>query len=244
MNSSNYLFRCGNSTFEYTIERSARRNKTIAIYVKPETGVIVRAPLSVRKKFIQKFIEAKSPWILKKLSAANSMTVFPRQFTTGEIFSYLGQDHKLVLICSTRDRSSILTEDKKLIVPVPEGLNDFNRAEFVKDALRYWYVAEANQVISRLVNELSAATGLVPAKVKVKNLKRSWGSCSGHNNVSFNWRLIMAPLQIIEYVVVHELCHIKEKNHSKNFWLLLERHIPDCKDIRKQLKLVGHTYEL
>lgn len=240
-----YYLNYGSITLEYSIERSAKRKKTIGILIHPDKGVVVRAPRHTSTLYIKKLIETKAAWIVDKIQVVNDIPrALSREYRGGETLSYLGSSMRLVIAEANNRTGSVERSDGLITVFVPGIINCDSRSTYIKHLLQCWYIDEAKYLINKLVAKYSGITGLVPNKVIIKNFKRSWGSCTGGDNIGFNWRLMMAPLQVVEYVVVHELCHIKEKNHSQNFWLLLDRYLPDCKDIRNQLKLLGHTYEL
>lgn len=245
MASKSYYLSYESATFQYSIERSTRRKKTISILIRPDRVIVVRAPRHVTVKYIEQLVQRKAEWIVGKLKTVNSMPKpLSRNYQGGEQLSYLGKTVKLFVGTSKDNIGNIEYEDGRITVFLPEHTAEESMPSHIKVLLQRWYIAEADKTINRLVAKYSDITGLIPNKVTIKNLKSSWGSCTGRDDLGFNWRLVMAPLPVIEYVVAHELCHIKEKNHSKNFWSLLGRYIPDCKDARNQLKLFGHTYEL
>lgn len=240
-----YYLNYGSTTLKYSIERSARRKKTIGILIHPDKGVVVRAPRRTSISYIEKLIELKAAWIVDKIQVVNAIPrPLSREYRGGETLSYLGSSMRLVVAVTSNKVGSVQRNDDRLTVFVPQLISCESRSEYIKHMLQRWYVNEAKDLINRLVTKYSGITGLVPNKISIKNFKRSWASCTGGDNIGFNWRLMMAPLPVVEYVVVHELCHIKEKNHSQSFWSLLGRYLPDFIDSRNQLKLSGHTYEL
>lgn len=241
-----YFLSYGNETFRYSIERSTRRKKTIGISVDRKKGVVVRAPEYTSTRYIKKLVEAKAGWIAGKAQTIQAINLQekPPGCHVGEILSYLGQEVVLVVKPSSECREAVVLNNKQIIVALPSRIPESESPAYVINQLQIWLTKQAQQIICDLVAEYSAVAGLIPNSIKIKDLKRSWGSCSGKNNISFNWRLVMARPPVIAYVVAHELCHIKEKNHSARFWQMLDRYVPDCKKVRRELKLVGHKYDL
>jgi len=119
-----------------------------------------------------------------------------------------------------------------------------DRDTFIRDSLRHWYNDHAAIRLKEKTNRFAKIIGVKPKSVTVKDYKTRWGSCSSKGDVSFNWRIIMTPHQIIDYVVIHELCHLLEHNHSPKYWRLLERHIPDYLEKRDWLKVQGSSYNI
>ena len=108
--------------------------------------------------------------------------------------------------------------------------------EQIKPLLEDWYQSHAEVLLKEKIKRFTKAIGVTPKSVSVKNYKSSWGSCSNRGEISFNWRIILAPHRIIDYVVIHELCHLLEHNHSSRYWKLVEQHVPDWRDCRDWLK--------
>ena len=126
-------------------------------------------------------------------------------------------------------------EEGALNLLVPAELAPDARTEFIQRCLRLWYRPRAEKRLRETAFELAGTTGRAPAAVKVKDLRSSWGICRG-DNISLNWRLVMAPLELIEYVVYHELCHLEHRGHGQDFWRALSEFVPDYKDRRRALR--------
>ncbi len=214
---------------EYNLIRSRRR--TLAIHITKDGELEVRAPLKLSVKVIEDFILKKQDWIEKQVTRVRNNAVIQKAFTEGEEFLYLGESY--ILEFSDILKSTVELHGKLYIAP--------KHSHHVQKVLYSWYKKEALQVITDRVEQYSAATGLQVKAIRLSNAKQRWGSCSPKGYVNFSWRLIMAPLEIIDYVVVHELVHLKHHDHSKAFWHKVESIIPDYKSRRKWLKENSHN---
>lgn len=207
-----------------------RRRKTMAIRVEPSRTVTVFAPMGSSRKDIIKNVQKSAPWIVKKLQAFNSVEPYrPKQFVNGERFLYLGTEYPLKITPSASlKRAAVRLEADVIEVRIDEG-----EEAAIKEALEKWYRKEAKRIIPERVEHYRSIIGKTPGRVVVKEQKKRWGSCSSRGNLNFNWKIVMAPLPVLDYIVVHEMCHLIHLNHSREFWSLVERILPDylrCKD--------------
>ena len=224
------------SIIEYQLERSSKRRRTIAIHIK-HGCVVVRAPQRAARARIDEIVAAKAGWIAKQLLENQAREILAaREYVDGELFKFLGRDYPLTVNETTAKRIKPATFAGGCIaVGVPAGQSGEERSEWVRKSLTRWYRPRAKSHITKQVSRSTATTGLVPKLVRVKDLKRSWGVCT-RENISLSWRLIMAPAPLIEYVVVHELCHLTHKNHSAAYYATLASFLPDYKARRKALR--------
>ncbi len=225
------------------MKRSNRRS--IGISIDKKGNISVAAPFKVSEGTIKELLLKKSSWILSKLAELEKTATeanLPKTFRTGDKLLFMGQEHTLRLI-----------EDKHLKRPVIRlggsshielYSSNTSEVESLKAAIRNWYVDEFEKIIKQSVGVHSRLLGVVPGRITIREQRTRWGSCSSKGNLNFNWRLIMAPIDIINYVVIHELCHIKEMNHSANFWLLVGKLCPDFKLKRNWLKENGQRLTL
>jgi predicted metal-dependent hydrolase len=216
------------------ITRSAR--KTMSLEVTRDGKVIVRAPNSVSAKAIEKFVEKHSQWIIRKkaLVAEKLKRHVAKTFADGESYYFLGQTYKLII---TEDPDLIFEFDKAFYLSrshIPKARSLFTR----------WYANQAKTIIADRVKHYSSITGIRRNWLTITNAQTRWGSCSHKGNLCFSWRLIMAPLEIIDYVVVHELVHVQIKDHSKVFWKKVESIVPDYRARLKWLKENGAMLNL
>jgi predicted metal-dependent hydrolase len=210
------------------IVRSKRR--TIALIVENDGSVTVRAPLRVPEYSIQEFIEKHVKWVEKKKAEMRTAApVLAKQYLPGETFLYLGQAYTLEIV-KGQNKKLVLDDRFKLSEAEQE------RAELV---FQNWYRQQARQLISERVKYFADNYQLHYEKITITSARTRWGSCSPKNTISFSWRLIMTPLEVVDYVVVHELAHTVHHNHSKRFWGLVEKILPDYKERRKWLRQYG-----
>ncbi len=226
---SNY-YNPGKPLMPYKIIRSKR--KTFALEVTRDASLIVRVPKHASMKLIEKIVNKKQPWIRKRQDIARNkyQKIAAKEFVNGEGFLYLGNAYKLIITDST---NPALKFDNAFYLS-REHLSD------ARELFINWYKEQAYKIIAERVNRYSSASGLKYNKVKITSAQKRWGSCSFKNNLNFSWRLIMAPLRIIDYLVVHELAHVEEKNHSKSFWNKVKEMLPDYEQQRKWLRDNGH----
>lgn len=228
--------------FDFQVKRSARR-KTVSICVYPDNRVVVSAPYNAGKAHLMQIVEKKSDWIRAKLQAnlQRTRTVPERQFKSGEKLLYLGVEYVLLVERGTPDL--VTAENGQIRVRLPLD-NPSSGNSAVRNRLIRWYAAQALALIKKRVGHFSPLVGASPASVTLKNLKSRWGSCSARGCISLAWNIIMASEQIVDYLVVHELCHLVHHNHSTEYWKLVESILPDHRERRKWLRENGGLLSL
>ncbi len=209
------------------------KRKTLSIEVHPDGEVLVRAPLRLAKKLIDQVVEEKQDWIQRKLAGFEKQRAAQplRSFIPGESYLYLGQKYPLNL-CD-RVRPALALEQERFLL----ARGALERAE---EVFAGWYRAEAQRVFTERLAYYAAVTALHPKRLRLSSACTRWGSYSTSGTLSLNWRLIMAPPAILDYVILHELAHMKIKNHQRAFWELVEKMLPDYAARRQWLKEHGH----
>jgi hypothetical protein len=215
---------------EFVLKYSNR--KTYEIKIDPTGKVILKAPQKAKEKDILKIVQSKEKWIKDKLRLLKKMEEAKKEYIDGEIFLYLGKGYPLQLIIDHDIKKPIvkLAEDKLMIVISSKD------PEVIKGAMEEWYRVKAIEKIKDRINYFQKYFQVKPNAIRIKNQKTRWGSCSSKRNLNFNFRCIMAPEGIIDYLVVHEMCHLVHMNHSKLFWNLVEEILPNYKERRMWLK--------
>jgi predicted metal-dependent hydrolase len=213
------------------------RRKTLAIIVKSDGSVIVRAPLHTSDQAIQKFVDEKSGWIISKqrLAQKNAAVPPPKQFVGGESFLFLGRTYPLKLMKAQKEALLLDGEGFKLAARWQ------NKAALVFEK---WYKMQALKVISERCAWYAQKYGFTYQKIHLSSARTRWGSCSTRGTLSFTWRLIMAPPAVLDYVIIHELVHTVEHNHAQGFWDKVAKITPAYKTQLKWLKTNGHTLKL
>lgn len=187
-------------------------------------------------------VEKKRDWIINKYKNYHQrLRQLPaeREFVSGEKLLYKGNSYLLEVTESTGRFTNVNLSEGQLLVEIKAGIPSNMRREEIKRHLENWYIKKAREIITERLELFSSIIGVKVNNVRLKNQKTRWGSCSRKGNLNFNWKLVMAPTVIVDYVIVHELCHIKQMNHSPQFWLLVENQISDYKTMRKWLKENG-----
>lgn len=229
-----------NGEFQYKVTRSNR--KTVGISINHDEGVKVSAPKWVTLKTIEEILIKKSGWIKRKLTELSNTPKIPvnRVLTEGMIVSFMGENYVLRISPEPSSKSAAVRLESGIItVCVPVNMKPEDRYQAVMDALVKWYRLNAKNYVNERINHFASKMGVTPARVVIKQQKSRWGSCSSKQNININWRIIMAPSSVIDYVIVHELAHLKEMNHSVRFWQFVERFSADFKKHREWLKLHG-----
>lgn len=222
------------------VERKAFR-RSISIIIKPEEGVIVRAGLKVPDKVILGFLQERSSWIDKHLQKfAEQKEKFPeKKLIHSETFPFLGKDLGLKLIPTPLKQVFFSQHENFLNMHIPLSLWDQVSAEELQvywPELQKFYLKQAAQFIPERLKIWSDQMQLFPTKLSLRNQKSRWGSCSSQGCLSINWRLMAAPIEVLDYVLVHELAHLKHMNHSHKFWELVEKNYPHYQQSEKWLK--------
>lgn len=221
--------------FEYELVRSNR--KTVGIIIKTGGEVCIKAPYGMSRKEIEAGLERKQSWILQNIAKMKEQgeKILVKSYETGEKLLYLGQEFTLVRKPSISGSRVYVRQEEDTIAVY----GNLKQAEQVKAALEKWYQQKAVIWMTKRLNYYKERIGVQYKKVSFKNPKTRWGSCSSTKNIMLNWKLIMAPGEIIDYVICHELCHLLEMNHSSAFWALVEQQIPDWRTRRAWLKENG-----
>jgi len=214
------------SAMEFDVIRS--RRKTIAVEITREGGILVRAPLKLARREVLAFVHKNRAWIDRKLVQARVRQEerTPRRFLEGENFPFLGEQHRLRYVAG----GEYLRQQNG------EFLLGADLSPRAGDLFRTWYRARAREILEDRVEHFALRMGLTCRSVRITDAKERWGSCNAAGSLNFAWRLVMAPPPVIDYVIVHELAHLVEMNHSRRFWERLGRVLPDYAKRRKWLR--------
>lgn len=215
--------------------------KTISIEVTSKAELIVRAGKGYSQKRILEILNEKKDWIIEKVRYIRSKNeeVINRTLENGANLYYLGEKYTLELHNNKTKKEVIDTKSKKITL-----YNSNRDEECIKDQLKKLYKIYAQSYMSERVNYFSRFFDIKYKSTSIKSQKRIWGSCTKDNKLSFNWKIIMANIDVIDYLIVHEMSHMEFKNHSNDFWNEVARIIPDYKEKRKWLKENGFKLEL
>ncbi len=215
------------------IERSKR--KTLSLSVMKDGCVVIKAPINMRDETINRFVEEKQNWIKEKLFLVNRTKVKFDDVISYKKFMLYGNKYSLIL----SDVKAIETNNNFEIV-MPKKVE----REKILKTLKNWYKKIAKQILSDRLAFIESRIKLKASLMKIGDSKGKWGSCNSKGAINFNWRVIMLPPEIIDYVIVHELCHLVEMNHSKNFWKLVETFLPRTPELKNAIKEYGFLLSL
>ena len=187
---------------------------------------------------VKDLILKRTSWIQQKLRIqSETVPPKPKEYVSGENFTYLGKNYKLKLI--PNGDGEVKMKGKYLTLGYPKILSETDRQSFVKDSLVDWYKRHALKRLTEKSKRYGKILRVTTKSILLKNYKSRWGSCSDSGEIFFNWKVIIAPHKIVDYVVVHELCHMLEHNHSATYWSHVKSIIPDFNQDRQWLKVNG-----
>lgn len=230
----------GSQTIEFSL--AYRNRKTMAIQIQPPDIITVISPKGVKEEEILRLVKGKSKWISKKLFQIREMEVLKRnrEYVNGESFMYQGSNYSLQILLD----KAYMVPEAKLFRGKFYLYTHSTDPDLVRSALEKWYKEKAREKVLERVSYYQKHFDLAPNKVMVKEQKKRWGSCSSQRNLYFNWKCIIAPPSVLDYLVVHEMCHMVHMNHSKDFWNLVKNIMPDYKDSKILLRNEGIKYDL
>lgn len=228
---------------KYEIIRRARR-KTASIIVRPDKTIQVIAPSFLNDSEIELLVTKKKKWISSKIAELdkNCPNNTPHKYQEGELFLFLGNNYHLLTPIGNRTEVTLATNT--ITVPLPPELPKKARYHFLRTTLHLWYTRNAREILAEKTDQLGQCFGLQPTSVGVKDYKSRWGCCFADGRIYYNWRIIAAPEYIVDYVVIHELCHLAEPNHSKKYWEIVAKILPDWRERRKWLKHNGFSLDI
>ncbi|MHA1827129.1 MAG: M48 family metallopeptidase [Candidatus Heimdallarchaeaceae archaeon] len=234
----------GEMNINYDIIYSDRRkNATIAVY--PLKQVEIRVPFGLEQDHIQKLVKKKAEWIIKQILWFDEIMQIDcsKEYVNGETYLYLGRQYRLKIIKS-KEKPQAKLIGRHLLVSLQGKIPKTKEKKIIKAAVWKWYKQQANKKIAEAVEIYSEKLGIKTPKFTIKNQYKRWGSCTKNNILNFNFRIVMAPITLLHYVVAHELCHIKYKDHSKQFWALLKTVMPDYEQRKERLRREGTQFVL
>jgi len=221
---------------QYTIIRSAKRRK-LTISVERDRSVVVHAPEGTTEEKIRQVVESKRQWLFEKIHHGQKYADIPhapgKELVNGESAVYLGRNYRIAI---TNTASGQIEFSRHFLIP-PEIAKQGTKA------LVAWYVERAKQKILPRVRHHARQLGVEFGNADITDSKYRWGSCSVNNNLSFNWRLVKAPMSVIDYVMVHELAHLIEPNHTPRFWNIVRAQHPSTDKAKVWLKKHGAMLE-
>ncbi len=224
----------------YELIRSPRR--TADIVIEPDGRVIVRAPKTIPAERIEDIIESKRLWIYKNLAEWRDLnaTRVIREYRNGEGFLYLGRSYRLLLVADQEE--PLLLKAGRFCLR--RDIVDKGEIPAAKAAFRNYFITRGFERITQRVAYFAPKVGITTDKLDVRELGHRWASCSPNGNLAFHWKCMMAPPRIIDYIIVHELCHFHHLDHSDAFWNEVDKIMPDFTDRKEWLRKNGAAMDL
>lgn len=218
---------------QFAIDKIIRsKRKTIALIVKPDGTVLVRAPLRASQSSIQEFVRKNTQWIERhRAKALANPPAASREYVPGESFLYLGMPYPLEIVEGQK-------EPLRRNGTFKLAASHQSRAA---SAFEHWYREQARQVLTERLESFARQHDFQYKGIRITSARTRWGSCSATGSLSFSWRLILAPLAVVDYVVVHELVHTVFHNHSGQFWDRVQTVLPDFHKYRRWLREHGQA---
>lgn len=225
---------CESRPIAYTIRFSSRA-RSIGMAISPQTGLVVTAPRLCTEEIVTRFVGRHARWVLRQTERLERIASrVPKRWPYGPTLPYLGEEHRVVVESSDDGPSVRSLPERMLVVRMPQpGIDGARRL------LKRWYLSEARRQLSERVALFGAQMTISWRRIRIGDQRTRWGSCSVRGDLSFNYRLIMAPAEILDYVVQHELLHRMQPNHSRAFWTLVAAHCPAYRDAIVWLRTYG-----
>lgn len=224
----------GDETIEFCLTRNSLLRSKVRIHVHPNGLVEVEAPPSESTRSIQQAVQKRAGWIARQISthALTRTHCLPREYESGETHFYLGRRYQLKVIKAAREPSSVALKGGQIRL----ALTNTDQTT-VRRNLNNWYKARAQDYFSHRLDEVSGGVSWLrhAPPMKLVTMHKQWGSCSPKGAINLNPCLVKAPRECIDYVVLHELCHLREHNHSKRFYALLDKHMPEWRHTKARL---------
>lgn len=221
---------------EFTVIRSEKRKK-LTITVERDRNIIVHAPSHTTDEIINQVVESKRRWIHEKVNHQQKYQNLPhppgKELVNGESALYLGRQYQIEIV---KNGLGEIRFAQRFMIPLSYALRK-------KGAMREWYMAQAKVKIPPRVPKHAQELGVEFNKAKIVDNRYRWGSCTVRDNINLNWRLIKAPMFVIDYVIVHELAHLLEANHTSTFWNIIRAHIPKMEQAKSWLSENGQILE-
>jgi predicted metal-dependent hydrolase len=227
--------------FEMRISTRARR-----LTVTLDRGEVkVSVPRGVPREQVDNFLRDKQDWICRHWQWQRQQALqYRKVYETGQEFSYRGLSLTISVEKHVRKTIRVSLQRDKLVINLPGNILGERRPEFVREAVVFWYKNQARRLFREKLDYFAARMGVAYKDFRLKEQKTKWGSCSSLGNINLNWKVIMAPEFVIDYLIIHELAHLRYLNHSQDFWDTVAAHLKDFRQGKKWLKEHGRELEI
>lgn len=237
-----YSIQFGNDTIPYTIKWSEQR-KTVSISV-DATGVLVTAPTNTSTEKIKEIVYQKAKWIRAQQYHFNEMIDdnYQRSFLSGEKLPYLGRQYRLkVMKRANISKPSFKFQQGTFLAMLPEQITEEQHRNILLPLYEQWIKQKGEAFVRNRITRFTIKLQQEPTAIKIKDQQQRWGSCTANGQLLINWRILLAPVSVIDYVISHELAHLKYMDHSKAFWDTLKMIYPEYEEKKEWLRVNGTT---
>jgi predicted metal-dependent hydrolase len=220
------------------VHRSDRK-RTVGLTIERDGSLIITAPSKASQQTLENIVQQKSQWIYKHLLKKQEINpaYSPKQYVTGEGFPYLGRSYRLKIIAQNNSEPLLKYFQGHFYLQTqasPKG----------KQLFIEWYKEHLLTHITKKIDNLTDRLGVTVDSIQIRELGNRWGSCGNHNKLNFHWRIAMLPHSVINYIVIHEMTHLKHHSHDQKFWQLIQRVLPDYQDQKAWLATHGKNHNL
>ncbi len=222
-----------NKTIAYTVSKAKVKN----LYISIQNGeVVIKAPWYVTRNQIQEVVERKRAWIMQKLEEYKTSPRKVKEYSDGEEFRILGEKYILNIYYKDINNAILNVENGNIVIILPLSYSEEDNTEQIKKMIDKMYYMIAEKEVEASMEKMRKLVGLAPEELKINKVKTNWGTCSSRKKITINQNSIMYSRKAVDYIVLHELCHLRYMNHSKKFWEMVEKYMPDYKEAELELK--------
>lgn len=229
----------GNTDIYYSLYKQDR--KDIRIVVDLVNGVVVYTPKNTCNKKINEVLTSKARWIYNKIQELGEvkLNIAPKEFVSGEKLPYLGRQYRLKIYREAVEHPSFGSKQGKFIATVPSKWKQEQVQTTLEESLIKWYRTHGLKKIQERAMYYESLLGVEANSIQLRTQHKRWGSCTPEGNIYINWRIVMAPVRVIDYIIVHELAHIRVPEHNQEFWNLVRSILPHYEEDKEWLRIHG-----
>lgn len=229
----------GTTSIDYSLSKEKRND--IKITVTLVNGVVIHTPENHDPSQLEKVLQQKAPWIIQKLQALNEVekTVALKEFVSGEKLPYLGRQYRLKIYKNMVSAATLRFKQGRFIAVVPREWAQSQIQYHLEQKLITWYRTHGLKKVNERVRKYQSILGVEAQSVQLKTQHKRWGSCTPTGDIYVNWRIVMAPVHVMDYIIVHELSHLLVPEHNDRFWQIVKNILPHYKDAKEWLRVHG-----
>lgn len=234
-----HTLKYGTTTIHYICYTQDRKDVKIAITL--VNGVEVYAPESLENKQLNDLLLKKAPWIISKIKDLKQVenTIPPKEFVSGEKLPYLGRNYRLKVLREPVEQAKLTFYQGRFIAIVPRNWQQSKVQISLEKQLIDWYRRNGERKLQERVQYYQTQLDVLPKSIHLRTQHKRWGTCTPDGNIYINWRLMMAPMKVLDYVIVHELTHLLVPDHSAAFWKIVKSVLPDYETRKEWLRVNG-----